>query len=98
MLCGQIDFPDKLIQAIREGKLVVFAGAGVSMGEPARLPSFWELVKRLAEGTDRAPTEPLDRFLGELQHHGTIIHERAAEFLTREGLEPNPLHTDLLRL
>ena len=98
MICGQIDFPDKLIRAMREQKLVVFAGAGVSMGEPARLPSFRELAEQLADGTGRTPYEPLDRFLGELQHQGTKLHERAATFLAREGLEPTPLHRDLLRL
>ena len=40
MRCGQIDFPDELLHAIRDGRFVVFAGAGVSMGDPANLPSF----------------------------------------------------------
>jgi hypothetical protein len=44
MRCGQIDFPDELLHAIRDGRFVVFAGAGVSMGDPANLPSFWSLV------------------------------------------------------
>jgi len=32
--------PDELLDASLAGELVVFAGAGVSMGAPARLPSF----------------------------------------------------------
>ena len=35
-----IDFPKPLLNALRDGELVVFAGAGVSMGEPACLPNF----------------------------------------------------------
>ena len=34
---GLLDFPSALIAAIGNDKLVVFAGAGVSMGEPAGL-------------------------------------------------------------
>ena len=48
MKIGGVDFPEPLLNALRDGKLVVFAGAGVSMGPPAGLPSFREL----AEGLD----------------------------------------------
>ena len=40
MRIAGIDFPVPLLNALRDGELVVFAGAGVSMGEPASLPSF----------------------------------------------------------
>jgi hypothetical protein len=35
-----VDLPQALVAAQREGRLVIFAGAGVSMGPPANLPSF----------------------------------------------------------
>ena len=42
-----VDFPPALLDALRDGRLVVFAGAGVSMGAPARLPSLCKLAERL---------------------------------------------------
>ena len=35
-----VNLPDALLDAQRDGKLVVFAGAGVSMGAPANFPNF----------------------------------------------------------
>ena len=43
-----IDFPKPLLTALRNGRLVVFAGAGVSMGEPADLPDFENLARAIA--------------------------------------------------
>lgn len=78
----------------------MFAGAGVSMGPPACLPSFRRLAEQVAEGTgqsiDEAETE--DRFLGRLRDLGTNVHQRAAEILQRNNPEPTTLHLNLLRL
>jgi len=98
MRCGQIDFPDELLHAIRDGRFVVFAGAGVSMGEPAKLPSFCSLAKQVAAGSGLAPREPLDHFLGQLQHKGIAVYQLAADLLSRPALAATPLHGDLLRL
>ena len=69
MKLGSLDFPSALINALRDYKLVVFAGAGVSMGEPACLPDFKTLAKQIAQGTRESPgeDEPVDRFLGRLR-------------------------------
>ena len=40
MKIADIEFPTPLLNALRDGKLVIFAGAGVSRGEPACLPDF----------------------------------------------------------
>ena len=100
MKIAGIDFPGALLNALRDGELVVFAGAGVSMGEPACLPSFKNLAKTIAKGTGKTLhcRDPIDRFLGELQHEGVKVHERAAEILSRNGLEPTELHRNLLKL
>lgn len=95
---GGIEFDDRILDALRDDKLVVFAGAGVSMGPPSNLPGFWKLTGDIAQGTRLGPTEPLDRFLGQLHHHGVLVHERAAHLLTPVGSAPNALHQDLLRL
>jgi SIR2-like domain len=98
MRCGRIDFPDDLLRAIRDERFVVFAGAGVSMGAPANLPSFWSLAEQVAAGSGLVPHEPLDHFLGQLHHRGTAVHQRAADILSRPGLMATTLHDDLLRL
>ncbi len=101
MKLGQIDFPPELIAAIRDGELVVFAGAGVSKGQPACLPLFKELACKIAEGSGetRNPGEAIDQFLGRLvSENGISVHEIAARVLTETDPEPTELHRDLLRL
>ena len=95
-----IDFPKPLLNALRDGELVVFAGAGVSMGEPACLPNFEDLADMIAQGTGRTrqKRELTDRFLGRLQHHRVKVHTLAAEKLSPPGLQATDLHRNLLRL
>lgn len=95
---GAIEFEDRILDALRDDRLVVFAGAGVSMGPPSNLASFWKLTCEIAQGTGLAPSEPLDRFLGQLHHRNVAVHERAAQILSPAGSAPNALHHDLLRL
>jgi|CXWL01.1.fsa_nt_gi hypothetical protein len=95
---GAIAFDDGILDALRDDRLVVFAGAGVSMGSPSNLASFWKLTCDIAQGTGLAPSEPLDRFLGLLHHRNVAVHERAAQLLSPAGSAPNALHHDLLRL
>lgn len=95
----RIRFPESLKFALRNERLVVFAGAGVSMGEPACLPNFRCLARKIAEGTGRtlAEGEPVDQFLGKLRQVGTNVHELAARELSDVDLLPTELHRDLLR-
>lgn len=37
---GSLEFDDRILDALKDGKLVVFAGAGVSMGPPSSLDGF----------------------------------------------------------
>ena len=104
MKISDIEFPAELLAALRDGRLVVFAGAGVATGKPASLPRFRALAKCVAQGTGHAPLdhEPDDVFLGRLHHQGVDVHERAARALRKNcrGHTPKPtaLHRDLLRL
>lgn len=95
---GNLDFDDRILDAIKDGRLVVFAGAGVSMGPPSNLDSFPKLAEKIARNTGLRPELPLDRFLGVLQHQGVMVHQRALELLTPAGSAPNELHRDLVRL
>ncbi|MDE0002617.1 MAG: DUF4020 domain-containing protein [Rhodospirillaceae bacterium] len=104
MKIDEIDFPAPLLSALRDGSLVVFAGAGVSMGKPASLPDFGSLVKTIAQGTgkNKLDREAEDVFLGRLHHRDVRVHEIAARNLHKNlcGDTPKPtgLHRDLLRL
>ena len=100
MRIGGVDFPEQLLNALRDGRLVVFAGAGVSMGPPANLPDFRELARQIAEGTGITigKDEPEDRFLGQLKAAGTDVHQIAAQRLQHNNPLPKELHRDLLRL
>jgi len=51
MLFGSVEIPEALLEALQNNKLVVFAGAGVSMGEPANYPDFSKLAKDINRGT-----------------------------------------------
>ncbi len=103
MKISGVDFPIELLKSLRDGELVVFAGAGVSVGPPACLPMFSGLAEEIARGTRevRGKDEPEDRFLGRLQDTGVHVHEIAAQVLLGTGEEPpapNELHFDILRL
>ena len=104
MTVSKIRFPEPIRSALRDGELVVFAGAGVSMGSPACLPDFTTLADSIAKGsTDtRLDGETDDAFLGRLHKSGVQVHERAARLLqtNRYGNPPRPtgLHRDLVRL
>ena len=95
-----VDFPDPLLNALRNGRLVIFAGAGVSMGPPANLPGFRELARQVAEGTGLSigEYEPEDRFLGRVKAAGPNVHQIAAQRLQLNDPQPTELHRSLLRL
>jgi len=94
-----VDFPEQVLSALRDNRLVIFAGAGVSMGQPANLPSFSQLASAVAQGTGRCreADEPIDRFLGQLVLQGVNVRRRAVRELTGESIRPTPLHKELLR-
>ena len=104
MTDSDIRFPEPLRSALRDGELVVFAGAGVSMGSPACLPDFRTLADSIADGSGKARLggETDDAFLGRLDNAGVHVHARAARLLqkNRYGRPPSPtgLHRDLVRL
>ena len=99
MKIAGVEFPERLLNALRDGGLVVFAGAGVSMGPPAGLPDFKGLASGVARGTPLSigKSEREDEFLGRLNDHGTDVHRRAAQILQARDPEPTAMHRNLLR-
>ena len=99
MIIGSVDYPEPLLTALRNGELVVFAGAGVSMGHPSKLPSFAELACEIgkANNVSKNETETDDQFLGRLQA-SIDVHKVAVDLLTRGIPEPTEMHRNILRL
>ena len=95
-----IDFPKSLLDAIANNQLVVFAGAGVSIPDPAGLPSFCQLAEEIARGSgeSRAQGETEDHFLGRLRDRRQEIHVQVARVLQEKDPQPSGLHNDITSL
>lgn len=100
MFLSDINFPNQILDAIREDKLVVFAGAGASMERPTYLPNFAKLAGEIAEGTGRIlkKNEPCEAFLGALKARGIDVNEQAAIILSGACLKHNALHEAIVDL
>ena len=100
MRIKSVDFHEELLKAQREGSLVVFAGAGVSMGPPSNYPSFNGLVEEVARWAGRKwlEGEPPERFLGGLVHAKQNVHEQVVKLLSSPDSKHKPLHEDLVKL
>ena len=100
MIINGIDFPNQIVEAIKDRKLVVFAGAGASVGEPTSLPDFKELAEKIAEGTRHtlSDSDPCEFFLGMLKAEDIHVNEETAEILSDACKEPNKLHEAIIDL
>ena len=88
MKFGKIDIPNTLLDDLHNNRVIVFAGAGVSMGEPAGLPNFKSLTKIIAKGTGEVKdeSENLEQFLGRLHDRAVKVHDLAKIELSHDGL------------
>ena len=104
MRLGKVDFPEPVVAAARSRELVVFAGAGVSMGKPAGLPGFRQLAEEIAGPEEKSELDikrALDRngpdvYLGRLKNRGVVVHARASEILSEQATDFSELHRVLL--
>lgn len=98
-ITSEVNLPQKVIDDHENGELVLFIGAGASMGAPSSLPSFEALAKELA----RLAGEPfnskvgLDYFLGSLPD-GFDVHRHTRDLIEREESKPNSTHAALMRI
>ncbi|MFV8167342.1 DUF4020 domain-containing protein [Mycobacterium sp. 134] len=96
---GEVEIPDDLVEAQQKGELVLFVGAGASIGPPSNLPGFWHLAEiirdesELGEAIGKLDGQALDEVLGRIDHDYDVdVHLRAAELLSPTGSSPNRLH------
>jgi hypothetical protein len=99
MLLGQLDVPQPLLDAHRDGGLVVFVGAGVSRPAPTSIPTFRNLAERigLEAGVQVRRLEPLDVYLGRAAAMPYPVHERVVEIINSGG-GTNRLHDAVVGL
>ena len=57
---GELEFPMAIIEALKQDRLVVFAGAGVSMGPPANLMNFNDLTQLILHGSSESTPSGLE--------------------------------------
>ena len=105
MRINSIDFPDEMIESIQNKELVIFAGAGVSMGKPTCLPDFAKLTRLIAKDTQHklGRRKDYEVFLGELKDNfgsgdGPNVNKLAADILIKKCKSPNHLHKAIIDL
>jgi hypothetical protein len=99
VLLGGVDFPEGLLAAHRERRLVVFAGAGISRPAPTGIPIFKDIVS-VIEGESAEPrrkSEAFDAYLGRVQATGFGVHVRVEQILGASG-PPNDMHKAVLSI
>lgn len=97
-----VEMPDALTEAVEENRLVVFAGAGVSMQPPGPLPDFTELVEEITRAVrpgqppmQRIGNERYESYLGCMGEAGQL-KEACARIMGSDT--PSDLHANILRL
>ena len=99
MYLNNIDFPNKILDALQNKSLVVFAGAGVSVDKPTALPNFEKLAGIVAEDTGKTiKGQSCEVFLGALKAHGIDVNGIAADKLSGLCLQHNQLHKAIIDL
>ena len=101
MYLNNIDFPNQILNAIQDNKLVIFAGAGASVDKPTSLPDFIDLAKRIAEDTGKTfnnKNMSCEVFLGDLKACGVDVNEITAHILSGSCLKHNALHEAIVDL
>lgn len=108
-ITGKVDLPREVIDAHREGRLVLFVGAGASFDHPSNLQTFDDLAADVAkklgateEVLERFRTRP-DALLGYLatrdpQPGRWPVHELVREILADPASKPNANHEAIMRI
>lgn len=106
MLFGGIRIPEALLTAHEERRLVIFTGAGISMGPPSNLPNFLGLAEMVAtklqsaeDPNSEAWKPQLDAFLGKLDDEAKYdVHRLVRGIVTASTSTPNANHDALARI
>lgn len=101
-LDGGVVIPPALHQALEEGNLVVFVGAGASVDPPSSLPLFEgltsEVLKRAGSTDPPAKDKRFDVQLGDLADRPFNVHSAVRQTIAQPSSKPNRWHEALARL
>jgi len=94
------EIPEELKEAQQKGKLVIFAGSGVSSPKPSELPTYSELCNKIEDKYEelRQANETIDEFLGRMKKQGNNVHQDIAEIIGNRQSRPNELHYTITKL
>ena len=102
MWIREVDVPAVLVNEFRAGNLVLFVGAGASVDQPASLPTFVGLTKRIAidahHDFDDAELEHPDVLLGRIKDRGVDVHHIIKTIIGDPASAPNDLNRAIARL
>lgn len=96
---GGASIPTHLIEEIKNKKLVIFAGAGISVPPPSCLPNFIGLAKGLGYDANILydSSISIEVFLGKLYRNEVNVHELTEQKLNKVS-KSNDLHRALWEL
>lgn len=106
MWLGGISIPEPLLTAYEAGRLVIFTGAGISMGSPSNLPNFMGLAEQIGkklQSTEHPRSKDweyqLDAYLGSLDDDDKYdVHRLVRGVVTDPKSHPNENHDALARI
>ena len=96
-----VEIPSELVAHHREGRLVLFVGAGASAASPSNLPLFKKLAEEIARRTESEYPDDgssPDQFLDRLQDEDVDVRRLVKKVIGRPGSEPNSLHRAIVAL
>lgn len=99
-ITAEVELPQTLVDAHADGELVLFVGAGASVGPPSSLPLFEDLARQLADlARVPAPADgvALDYFLGSMPVDFDV-KEHAKNLICRPDSIPNSTHEAIVEL
>ena len=98
-ITGGVELPNRVMEALQDGTLVLFVGAGASVASPSGLPLFEDLARQLAglARVDFDPKKAVDASLGSMPKTFET-HRHARDLIARTDSRPNSTHAALVRL
>lgn len=98
MFFHNVKIPESLISAAFSGRLVIFAGAGVSMQDPVKLPSFDRLVDRIKETVDPFGQLRIRRSEMSKGGKGRVFTETPEQYLSYLDMETGIVRRECCRV
>lgn len=101
-ITDDVELPDEVVEAHVNGELVLFVGAGASLGKPSNLPLYEGLARTLGRRAAHpfSRKRGLDYYIGSLESlpGGFDAHQHARDIIDNPKSKPNTTHSALVSL